>query len=377
MLIKYGVLSISAAMAASLMCGRAFAQDEAVTNDAKIGYNSPSEWIPDISSVTLFGKVETGLLYGKYNSNVPALASVWNGTSAYGLRGSESLGGGLLAFFFLEESFKATTGAATAGMAFTKGSYVGLQSNELGRLELGRMHTPLYWSYNDSDVNRSFDDSSLTAIKMQYNTLLGFAANSDYYNNGIYYATPAFKGLQADVAYSFGAENAGFQPQSQKQFGWRLRYHNGPLVITYGSNEYFYYPTSKSTHAASWNSYVVAGTYDLGFVKFGTNYAYARRTDTGWFGSSWQVNAAVPIGPRTDVNIGTARLLQTGGMATQDFSLEANYHFSKRTLVYIEGLYYHNNSKGTVGSDILSSNYTTVTPGFNSRAVSVGIKTKF
>lgn len=379
MLPKYKILSVSTAvtMAVSMMCSPVFAQDETSVNDAKIGYNSPSEWIPDVTSITLFGKVETGLLYGKYDRNIPSLASVWNGTSVYGLRGSEDLGNGTVSFFFLEQSFKAPTGTATTGMAFTKGSYLGLQNNDYGRVELGRMHTPLYWAYSDSDANKSFDDSSLTAIKMQYNTLLGFAANSDYYTNGAYYATPIYKGLQAGLGYSFGAENAGFQPQSQKQIGWNLRYHNGPLVLTYGFNDFMYYATAKSSAASSWNSYVFAGSYNLHFMTVGTNYAYARRTDTGWFGSSWQINASVPLGPRTDINLGTARLLQTGSMATQDFSVEANYHLSKRTLVYIEGIYYHNNAKGTVGTDIFSSTYVTVSPGADPHAVSIGVKTKF
>ena len=74
--------------------------------DADTGrFNNTSKAVPDISSLLLYGKVETGFMYGNSDAGVKN-REMWNGTSYWGLRGTESLGGRTTAFFFLESGFK-------------------------------------------------------------------------------------------------------------------------------------------------------------------------------------------------------------------------------------------------------------------------------
>jgi GBP family porin len=78
------------------------------------------------SSVTLFGLIDTGLVYsnnaranaakttGGSGTQWQELAGVIN-TPRWGLRGTEDLGGGLSAVFWLESGFNSTNGTLKNG----------------------------------------------------------------------------------------------------------------------------------------------------------------------------------------------------------------------------------------------------------------------
>src|ERR1700677_4163089 len=93
------------------------------------------------SSVTLYGLLDTGLVY----SNNQTGHSSWQEASSatqntvFGLKGSENLGGGLHAVFKLEQGFLLNNGAqAFSGDAFGSQAWVGLQSDPYGTLTFGR-----------------------------------------------------------------------------------------------------------------------------------------------------------------------------------------------------------------------------------------------
>ncbi len=90
------------------------------------------------SSVTVFGKVDSGYV----NKIGTATARGENGLgegaqSRVGFRGTEDLGGGMKAFFWLEQRFRSDTGGLTAARFFQGQSIVGLQGN-WGSVSLGR-----------------------------------------------------------------------------------------------------------------------------------------------------------------------------------------------------------------------------------------------
>lgn len=368
------MLSAHAALAAST--GDIFDPHSPTTGkDPDTGsFNNTSKAVPDISSLLLYGKVETGFMYGNSDAGVKN-REMWNGTSYWGLRGTEALGGGTTAFFFLESGFKLLSGKGPSNnVEWSKGSYVGLANPAYGRIELGRMHKPNYWAFVDSDRNLDFSDSSLAAIKLQYDTVLGYDTYTDYFSNAVYYSSPHIHGLSADVAYGF-SNASGFQSRAGQQLGGRVRYAIGGFRFNVAYNDYGYYANSTTSKSSSWKTELVSASYKGWHdIEIGANYIHAHRNADNWFASSWQVNVGIPLG-QYDVNIGTAHVSQQGDRVTQSYSLNYAYHLSRRTTLFADAIYYHNNRNGTTAVGVFSND--SVQPGYSPWAVGVGMKHKF
>ena len=103
------------------------------------------------SSVTLYGRIDAGL---EYMNGVPvgsgpngaathessrfrAESGDW-GTSLWGLKGTEDLGGGYAAVFHLEGAFNTMNGAGSTDGLFDRYATVGIASQRFGTFLLGR-----------------------------------------------------------------------------------------------------------------------------------------------------------------------------------------------------------------------------------------------
>lgn len=95
------------------------------------------------SSVTLYGLIDAGITYTNNqngHSNWKETSGLVNG-SRWGLRGAEDLGGGLKAIFTLENGFNIANGKLGQGSReFGRQAFVGLSSNQLGSVTLGRQY---------------------------------------------------------------------------------------------------------------------------------------------------------------------------------------------------------------------------------------------
>ncbi|WP_250471939.1 porin [Caballeronia sp. GAFFF1] len=100
------------------------------------------------SSVTLYGRLDAGLEYmngvptgaakNVTGSRIRAESGDW-GTSLWGLKGAEDLGGGNRAVFQLEGSFNTMTGQGPGGGGlFNRWATVGIANNSFGTVLLGR-----------------------------------------------------------------------------------------------------------------------------------------------------------------------------------------------------------------------------------------------
>jgi predicted porin len=97
------------------------------------------------SNVTLYGRVVAGV---DFVSNVQkeggGSGTLWRGagnqwgTSMFGLKGSEDLGGGLKGLFQLESGFDATKGRTNGSALFNRRAFIALQNNSWGTLTLGK-----------------------------------------------------------------------------------------------------------------------------------------------------------------------------------------------------------------------------------------------
>ena len=109
------------------------------------------------SNVTIYGLLDQGVErvnhVGAAGSTVTRLPTLTNTfPNMWGLRGSEDLGGGLIAKFTLEQGFGLDTGAlGQAGRAFGRQAHVGL-AGSWGEVTFGRQYTMLVYSLIPSNV---------------------------------------------------------------------------------------------------------------------------------------------------------------------------------------------------------------------------------
>lgn len=116
------------------------------------------------------------------------------------LKGSDDLGNGLSAMYFLDHRFNIDDGAASTPF-WGGNAYVGLKSNDFGTVMLGRIDTPYKSSTRNLDVffdvagdNRGGSSGGL------------LSAHDARLNNVIAYASPNMSGFSVSAASVFGAE---------------------------------------------------------------------------------------------------------------------------------------------------------------------------
>src|SRR5437868_11068568 len=183
------------------------------------------------SSVTLFGVVDAAVsnytnnsqtpLGNRYTTSQTKLTNSGYNSSRLGFRGTEDLGGGLAASFWLEAGLNNDdgTGAATGGgLAFNRRSTVSL-SGAFGEVRLGRDYTPTFWNdtvFDPFGTNGVGTNLISTANGFSSNGARtgGFTANQNYVraSNSIgYFLPPNLGGFYGQVMYSFN-EKTSYDP---------------------------------------------------------------------------------------------------------------------------------------------------------------------
>ncbi|MCM3500181.1 porin, partial [Staphylococcus capitis] len=121
------------------------------------------------TSVTLYGRIDGGIEYLNHIATPNGSKSRWSaesgdwGTSMFGLKGVEDLGGGLSTVFNLETAFQVMNGQTGGGRMWSRRAYVGLKSNTWGQLQAGRnlfIDSDGVWEF-DPFVQQAFSSASL------------------------------------------------------------------------------------------------------------------------------------------------------------------------------------------------------------------------
>jgi len=220
------------------------------------------------SSVTLFGVVDVGVSYYSatsefYNNtaspvvplpsvtrSLTALSNSGISNSRLGFRGTEDLGGGLAAGFWLEAGPTPDSGA-TAIASFARRSTVSL-SAPLGEIRLGRDFTPTFWNdsvfspFSTIGVGANVVSSVGTNLQVVRGPGSPVAASDNYLrtSNSIgYFLPPNLGGIYGQLQYALH-ENAsqsnlpGSPSRKGRYFGGRLGYAAGPLdvALAYGES---------------------------------------------------------------------------------------------------------------------------------------------
>jgi predicted porin len=366
------------------------------------------------SSVTLYGIIDEGFNIntnagGKHLYNLSS--GVLQG-SRWGLRGTEDLGGGLKAIFVLENGFDTNTGKlGQGGLLFGRQAYVGLSSN-YGSITLGRQYDSAVDYVGPLEVGDQWG-GYIAAHPGDLDNL-----NNDYrVNNSIKFTSNNYNGLTFGGLYSLGGV-AGETGRNQI-FSLGAGYANGPLVLGAAylnarnpAVSFFGNNTSTSTPSAvtspviagytSANTYQViaaGGAYTFGAATIGGTYSNTKFMNLGSSAASpfsgqtatfnngevnfkYQLTPALLVGAAYDYTRGS-KIEGNSAPEYHQGSLGIDYFLSKRTDIYIVGVYQHalGDTLSTTGTKVVpavaSISNLTASANQNQLTARVGIRTKF
>jgi predicted porin len=259
------------------------------------------------SSVTLFGLLDASIEYSddQANASIGTTGTVTKGSSGlrlkngvgygsrFGIRGTESLGGGLNAIFTLEHRLDIDTGETGGGSAifgaagnqkFWNGqAWVGL-SGGWGQLTAGRQYTPIFWMLIPADFSSyGYYNNWAAATGANASPNVFVTQGPIRLDNSLAYRSPSFGGLTVYATYAFGenlgnAANPGGKDQAGTgdvwgvAAGWQL----GGLYLGagYHSADTKAYGTAAGTSLVF--SDVLAATASYRFANFGVSLGYTQ-----------------------------------------------------------------------------------------------------
>jgi len=364
------------------------------------------------SSVTLFGILDVGVSHGSGSvNNVTKMNSGGINSSRFGVKGTEDLGGGLKANFWLEGDVNPNTGAGSSvngnnfvngaststastpgGFSFNRQAFVGFSGN-FGEVRLGRDYTPSFYldaMYDPFGVN----GVGTNALFGQAN---GYTASHLRSSNSVSYMLPGnLNGFSGQVMYgnNNATSNATYTAATLngtaagtligddgKYSGFNIGYANGPVSAHVSSSTY------KAALFGDVKTSSVAGSYDLGVAKLSAEYMEDK------FGTATADGAALVKGNNQKVTgtlFGVTAPLGNGSLRASFVSRKVaadgytnTNKFDQTSIGYVynlsvrTGLYATYSSINNKGDSKVGANGTTTAIGTSSSGYDLGIRHSF
>lgn len=356
------------------------------------------------SSVTIFGRIDAGV--ARYSATGAGhsigLASGGSTTSRLGFYGTEDLGGGLAAGFWLEGQLNNDVGGGatqTTGFDFTRRSTVSL-SGGFGEVRVGRDYTMHYLTMNQFDV---FSQRGPGMVEVTGSTLAGVGAYSRT-SNGIAYFLPSnLGGVYGGVHYALGeqasnkavvANAAGISTsavnattdKTGSYYGGRIGYATGHLDVSasYGVFQDAVRTVGTSFYADDYKIADIGASYDFGAIKpqflYHSEKLGGRGTIAPFKFDTLAIGATAPIGQAGTLRAQVARYNQSD--TSDDFikySFGYAYSLSKRTALYADVGRLNNKGAGTVALTNISGSVRSPAPtaGGSSTGYIAGMRHSF
>lgn len=352
-------------------------------------------------SVTLAGRVDVGLQ--RVDNGVSTTSRVDSGTytaSRLVLRGSEDLGGGLSALFYMEHRLNADLGAQQSAAKFwNAGTYVGLSDKTWGTLTLGRQYAPIFWSFlfaDDTGPLRLHGYSALQSVQRSNFARINAAASpiksagsldaiaggvyslgitSAFEDNLVVYKTANFGG--ATAMFAVGAPE-GYASGSGKVFSGNVEYRSGGLYASVAANRKEGRVPAGGSLKQTMNEQLISGMYEVmpGLKLWGNFHPWKLESaaNTQLKGRDWMLGASYWF-PQSEVwvNYAGKKLNNCTACNSQGWGIGYHYFLSKRTELYA--------SIATVSNDANSANslngFAPGNFGQTVRATAMGIATTF
>jgi predicted porin len=330
------------------------------------------------SSVTLYGTLDTGLDYISNQKAGTGGKSNWMmesgnvSTDRWGLRGNEDLGGGLSAIFDLENGFNIDSGKfSNGGDEFGRQAWVGIASTQWGSVTMGRQYdflvdfvAPLSATgsgFGGNIADHPFDNDNLNNdLRMNNSVKLRSATYDGVTLGGAYAFSNAAGGFSDNNAYSLGAQWAGGpfnlavaylqanQPGGVNQrtnTGGALSSSDGDATLT-GARQRILGAAGRYTFGAATVGLVFTRTMldDPHQITQGGVYS-TLNGDLLTF-NNYELNARYAVTPA--FMLGGSYTLTDGHFSDagksvsprwNQFMLQADYALSRRTDLYLEGVY--------------------------------------
>jgi predicted porin len=310
------------------------------------------------SSVTLFGIVDATLQVGRGSiADKTQLTNSGYNSSRLGFRGTEDLGGGMSASFWLEAglnnddgqgaatnsnnqtvaAFVPTTGAnapvraGTQGLTFNRRSTVSLAGG-WGELRLGRDYSPQFWNLTTFDpfgtngvgTTQTLNGSAGGPVNVRASNTIGYFLPG---NLGGFYG-------QAQFYLGENLEDNSATEKDGRGAGFRVGYAAGPVNVAVAYSRTDYAATATAGKITTMN---VGGQWDFGVAKLMAHFNRDQvETTVGDLDTNgWLIGTLVPVG--------AGEIRASYSQSEQDFGTEARgrklalgyvHNLSKRTAVY-------------------------------------------
>ncbi|EDZ99176.1 porin, gram-negative type [Burkholderia sp. H160] len=360
------------------------------------------------TSVTLYGVVDTGLLYQSTSAatflphapNTGSTFQLKDGgiySSYWGMKGSEDIGGGYKVNFRLQGTFNTTNGkfglSDTPGVTaiFNQFATVGV-SGPFGTFDAGRQIVPMIYAMAETDVRGAQYFGSILTAWLGINQAAGWPGTSTnapigalYDSNALVYNSPKFYGASLALEYAPGGVAGHFQGGTRESavlkysnYGLNLSavYYNGhdtnPYPLTYPAA-----PAIPATGVANNRLYYFGAMYTIAGFSVSASYGVGKNpahSDTANFemisgGLGYQFNT------RFKITSGYYYLRDKNHSAnhSSEVAAGAEYNLSQRTKAYAQVGYVAN--RGTMNQTIVYG--APVAPGVNTTAAMIGIRHTF
>lgn len=311
------------------------------------------------STVTLFGVIDADIShYSQGGLSKTLMSTSGNGPSSLGFRGTEDLGGGMTAGFWLEAALLNDTGAYAGSVLFGRRSTVSL-ATDYGEVRLGRDAPPSWWNNVVFDPfggagpaggtnitkgggSNGFNGTSplaFTRINNSIQYLWGFAPNAQ---------TAIGSGIYAQLTYAF-PENISGTPAIAQYAGGRLGYTAGPMnvAVSYATSKGAPLPGERGLYS-KFKDFNLGGAYKVGPVNlmahFGINDSDVAGTKYTHWGAGAMIDAGAGYIP---ISYNVTKQNDTASDGAHQIAVGYVYYLSKRTTVYTALSHIQNKNNGT------------------------------
>lgn len=333
------------------------------------------------SSVTLFGIVDLSVNSVKNgNLSQKLLSSDQLNSNRIGFRGTEDLGGGMRAGFWIEGGMAPDTGGT--GQTWTRRSTVSLMGG-FGEIRLGRDYTPTFLVRGFDPFGTNGMGSELNLESGSVNPLGSGATTLVRASNSVGYFLPAIGGVYGNAMVAAGEATTG-----NKYVGARLGYAGGPVNVAIAFGKTY----QTGTMVADFKDTIFGASYNLGFMNLMFMYdktAYSTRDQ-----KKMLLGLTVPFGASTlkasYINAKGAQGTSATDFDAKQIAFGYQYDLSKRTAIYatVSSLNNDGNAASGAGFTIgqgptMAANGQAITPtnpivgGQTSRGYNLGVRHTF
>lgn len=270
--------------------------------------------------------------------SIKSLVSGSNSTSRLIVRGTEDLGGGLSAGFWLEHGIAMDTGLPTGGF-WDRRATVSLISKSAGELRMGRDFVPSYLGWSRFDpfgyVGVAGSTNTITATPQgPIRSAFGSNANTVVRaSNAVQYFLPSgLGGLEGQLLV---AAAEGSTAADNKTTGGRIGWSGGPVMVSFAHTV----TSNAATANGDFKDTSMGGSYIASMVR--VNLAWRQFKQASSKQTNLMLSGVVTLGPQ-EFKASLVKINMAGRVGTtaidasdgQQLGLGYVYNLSKRSALY-------------------------------------------